>query len=217
VLKNIRHHVTATVPPGVRWVLFDAVGTLLYPHPAVAEAYAAAAQRHGSKLTASEAADRFRTAFESHTQSSGPTDEPREKERWRRIVAATIDDVCSDHQESLFQELWNHFAQPDHWRVYDDVPPALAELSARGCRLGIASNFDQRLAAIVAGHPSLAPCERVFVSSELGATKPSLAFFRAIEQRLSAEPTEIALIGDDPINDIEGARAAGWTAIYVER
>jgi putative hydrolase of the HAD superfamily len=84
-------------------------------------------------------------------------------------------------------------------------------------RLGIASNFDRRLFRIVEGHSSLAACESVFVSSEVGWCKPRVEFFRAIKGRLGARADEIALVGDDEVNDVQGAQAAGWTAVRLSR
>jgi len=117
----------------------------------------------------------------------------------------------------VFEQLWRHFAQPASWRLYDDAAGTLAELRSRGFQLAIASNFDRRLLEIVHGHPPLAHCEQVFISSDVGYAKPDLRFFRSIEQRLGAVPHEFALVGDDETADVEGATAAGWRAVYVNR
>src|SRR5687767_14068871 len=116
---------------GIRWLLFDAVGTLIYPDPPVAEAYALAASRYNSRLSAAQIKDRFRAAFAAHASAGGPTSESHERQRWQKIVAATIDDVPAQHANELFEHLWNHFAQPGHWRLYDDAGRALAALAAR--------------------------------------------------------------------------------------
>jgi FMN phosphatase YigB (HAD superfamily) len=93
----------------------------------------------------------------------------------------------------------------------------LPALHARGYLLGIASNFDGRLHGIVRGLPDLAACERTFVSSEIGWTKPDPRFFAAVQERLAAQPHEILLVGDDWEADILGARAAGWQAAFLAR
>jgi putative hydrolase of the HAD superfamily len=144
------------------------------------------------------------------------TSEAQERERWRRIVAAVFDDV-PDASEVLFDSLWRHFAQPEHWRLYDDAPAVLEELAARGMRLAIASNFDRRLLAICQGHAPLRRCERCFISSEVGYPKPDRRFFTAIESQLGLEPEELLLVGDDWTSDILGARAAGWQALWLQR
>jgi len=193
------------------WILFDAVGTLIFPDPPVAEVYRAAGLRFGSRLAADEIPSRFRAALAASYSSCLPTSEPSERIRWQQIVGTVFDDV-PDRCGELFEQLWQHFADPQHWRLFDDVAPVLKQLHGRGHKLGIASNFDGRLRQIVAGHPPLAACQPIFVSSEVGFTKPDPRFFAAIAQQLAAAPAEILLIGDDETADVVAARAAGWRA-----
>ena len=201
---------------GIRWVLFDAVGTLIYPDPPVADAYHAAAQQFGSRLAVEEISQRFAAALAASHNSGLPTSERNERRRWQHIVKQVIDDVVNS-QDELFERLWQHFAQPQHWRPYADVAETVHELLRRGYRFGIASNFDSRLLRIVSGHPALSACESVFVSSEVGYAKPDPRFFRAIEGKLGVEPGQIALVGDDEVADVQGAMAAGWRAIRLDR
>ena len=49
--------------PACKAVLFDAIGTLIYPQPSVAEAYHQAGCQFGSHLTVNVIADRFRKAL----------------------------------------------------------------------------------------------------------------------------------------------------------
>ena len=205
-----------TMLDGIRWALFDAVGTLIYADPPVAEVYHAAGRRFGSRLETAQIQERFRLALAHSQRDAQPTSELAERERWRRIVRRVLDDI-TEGRDAVFEELWRHFAQPQHWRVYDDVPDALAALGSRGFRLGIASNFDRRLIEIAAAHPSLSICKSVFVSSDIGYAKPDPRFFRAVEERLRAAPAEIALVGDDEASDVAGAIAAGWRAVHLCR
>jgi putative hydrolase of the HAD superfamily len=200
---------------GIEWILFDAVGTLIYPDPPVADAYQAAGQRFGSRLSVEEIRRRFQAALANNPTCGEPTNEAKERDRWRRIVRSVLDDV-EEGCEELFESLWQHFAQPQHWRAFDDVV-ALSHLRASGYRIALASNFDNRLIRIAAAHPPLAICEAIFVSSNVGFTKPDQRFFRAIENQLGIEPRRIALVGDDAISDVKGATEAGWKAIRLCR
>jgi putative hydrolase of the HAD superfamily len=201
---------------GIHWVLFDAVGTLIYADPPVVEVYHAIGQEFRSRLTRDEICRRFPLALASEHSVNQPTSEARERARWQRIVASVIDDL-GDATNEVFERLWQHFAQPRHWRLFDDVSPTLRDLRRRGFRLGIASNFDARLLAIIHGLPELSACEAVFVSSKVGYTKPDPRFFAAAESQLGATPSQIALVGDDLEADIQGATAAGWRAILLDR
>jgi putative hydrolase of the HAD superfamily len=205
------------IPKHIRCVLFDAVGTLIYPDPPVTRVYVDEARRFGSALTDDEIAARFRAALSRHSSGGGPTSETNEQARWSRIVADTLSDLSADHSEQIFERLWNHFGRSEHWRLYEDVEPTLAALRGRGFELGIASNFDRRLLNIVSGNSVLAACVYVFMSSEVGYSKPSLDFFRSLERRLGLRADELALVGDDEINDVQGAAEAGWMAIRLDR
>ena len=120
---------------GVRAVLFDAVGTVLYPDPPPAAAYHQAGQRFGSRLSVAEVARRYETAFRRQegldlAAGEGRTDEAREEQRWRQIVTDVFDDVPD--VEALFRHLWAYFASPAHWAVYPDVPAAWQALEEWG-------------------------------------------------------------------------------------
>jgi putative hydrolase of the HAD superfamily len=211
--------VIASVPANVCCVLFDAVGTLIYPNPPVAEAYQAVARQLGLDLSATEIARRFVAAFAREFAASGlsrpPTSEAFERDRWRRIVAGVLTELSP--ADEAFERLWRHFAQPVSWRVFDDVSPTFSDLASRGLCVGIASNFDNRLHGIVHGVPALSACTRTFVSSEIGYSKPDPRFFAAVAAQLGLPAEEIMLVGDDRVNDYEGALAAGWQAVLVER
>lgn len=205
-------------PEGVRAVLFDAVGTLLAPTLSVAEAYHRAAQSRGSLLSVAQIAERFATARGDEEQRDlveheGRTDESLERERWRRIVARSLDDVTD--VDGALAELWEHFGDPRAWRPIPEAAQAAARLLSAGYVVGWASNFDSRLRRIVAGHPELAAVGPIFVSSELGYRKPHGGFFRAIEQQLRLAPAELLLVGDERANDYDSAIRAGWRACLI--
>ncbi|HEY3401194.1 MAG TPA: HAD family hydrolase [Geothrix sp.] len=54
-------------------------------------------------------------------------------------------------------------------------------------------------------------------SAELGALKPEAAAYEAVQRRLGLFPGNLAMVGDSWTDDVEGALAAGWTAIWVNR
>lgn len=202
----------------IRYVLFDAVGTLCYPQPSVAAAYQQVGRRFGSLLTEDEIRPRFVQAYRRVFRDAADlaTDATRERSRWRTVVADVFQELPGECDDIL-EALWEHFADPQHWPLYDDVGPTWSELSSLGLTLGIASNFDARLRRIIAGHACLASCEQVFVSTEIGYSKPALEFYRSIEQRLAAQPAEILIVGDDLENDVVAPRRAGWNSCAIVR
>lgn len=55
------------------------------------------------------------------------------------------------------------------------------------------------------------------LSAELGHLKPEAGAFAAMQKRLGLFPGELALVGDNWRDDVEGALKAGWTAIWINR
>ncbi len=55
------------------------------------------------------------------------------------------------------------------------------------------------------------------LSADLGAVKPEPEAFEALAKRLGLFPGNLVMVGDSWNDDIEGALAAGWTAIWINR
>ena len=56
------------------------------------------------------------------------------------------------------------------------------------------------------------------VSSRIhGKIKPDPSIFRAALERLSVEPDEALMVGDQPEDDVEGARSIGMEALLLDR
>ena len=199
-------------------MFFDAVGTLIHPEPPAPAVYAAAARRFGSRLDLPSVAARFRAAFRRQEEIDHAgglrTDEAREVARWRAIVAEVLGDVADP--EGCFSFLYAHFARPAAWRTESEAAAVLAELAGRGCRLGIASNFDERLRPVVEGLPGLAPMKHLVISSEVGWRKPAPEFFSRLCAQSGLPPGAVLLVGDDPVNDYGGAKAAGLHALLYD-
>jgi putative hydrolase of the HAD superfamily len=207
------------VPDRVRAVFFDAVGTLLLPDPPAPAAYAEVAARHGLALTPAEARARFLAAYraeeEADVAAGWVTGEARERERWRRIVAATL--AGASDPEACYRLLFDHFARPSAWKLAPGAAEALAALEARGLLLGLGSNYDDRLWPVLAGFPELGFArERVLISADVGVRKPGAEFFRRCAAAVGCGVPEVLFVGDDLGNDYGGATAAGMPALLLD-
>jgi putative hydrolase of the HAD superfamily len=201
-------------------VFFDAVGTLIHPEPPAPAVYETVGRRFGSRLDEATIRIRFSAAFrhqedadyaEANRTGLFHTNEAREVARWRAIVREVLDDVTDN--EKCFQELYTHFARTDAWRCEPQTAEVLAELTARGHLLGIASNFDHRLRGLVENIPAFKPIRYLVISSEVGWRKPAREFYAALCQQANSSPEQILYVGDDPINDCLGALGAGLQAV----
>jgi putative hydrolase of the HAD superfamily len=204
------------------FVFLDFVGTIALPIPDAETVYFESGRSFGSGLDRGQIGRRFRELYAFHfldaRQSQSPdlpTDDVQERRRWLELVTDLFDDVTD--ATSLFQSLWEHFAQPASWTLYPDVATTLEILKSRGARFGIASNFDSRLFSICNNKVDLRTVEWIFPSSRIGWNKPSRRFFDEIANRTSAASTELIMVGDDDWTDYQAALSAGWSAIHLVR
>ena len=196
----------------VEAIFFDAGRTLLYAHPSVGELYARAAARQGRAVTAETMEKAFTETWRRRDH------ELIGKEFWRRTVYATMEQIGGvADPEACFQELWRVFADPEVWRLYDDVPPTLRELRRRGFKLGLLSNWDYRLRGLIAG-TALDKCfDTLIISEEVGVEKPHPRIFELALGSLQVSPAHALHVGDSYREDYLGARAMGMHAILLER
>jgi putative hydrolase of the HAD superfamily len=203
---------------GIRAVIFDAVGTLIFPDPPAPVVYAQLGARYGSKLDADSIRPHFEIAFrdedEIDRRQGCQTSEERERERWRHIIARVLNDVADP--DACFQALFDHFGKPEAWQCDPSARSVLSALADSGVMVGMASNYDSRLRSVLAGKPDLAPLQRVCISSEIGWRKPSPEFFGAVCRSVGMLPANILFVGDDFENDTEGALKAGMRGVWLE-
>ena len=206
------------VPEGIRAVVFDAVGTLIFPNPGASVVYAGVTKSHGVTIAQPDELNarlwaQFRIEEQLDRENGWRTSEDRECTRWRTIVNVAVPGASDE----LFEELFQHFSLPTAWRVPDEAAAAITELQRRGFILGMGSNYDTRLRSVVEGTPALLPLAgHLVISSLVGYRKPAPQFFAAVRDSVQCEPHEILFVGDDVENDFNGAQAAGMKSMLVD-
>jgi len=203
-------------------IFFDAAGTLIQVREPVGKVYARVAEGRGIEVESDLMEDAFRRAWRQmplpqHDSETG--DDGRSW--WRGLVRlaftiGTQQELPSAEMDALFGELYEHYADPLAWTVYDDVRPSLNRLSA-DYRLFILSNFDGRLRTVLAGHGLDSCFEGMVISSEVGASKPSERIFRAALALAQERPDACLHVGDELEADIAAAKQVGMAAFHVSR
>lgn len=196
----------------IKAVTFDVGGTLIEPWPSVGHVYAEVASRHGFRNISVDVLNaRFQTAWNAR--------KPFEHSRtgWEALVDEIFLGLSDPPSRTFFPELYNRFSEPDAWRLFEDVVPALETLASRGIRLGVVSNWDERLRGLL----HVLGLDRYFqayaISCEIGVSKPSRVIFdqAAVELALSADA--VLHVGDSFEMDVVGARAAGFYGLRINR
>jgi putative hydrolase of the HAD superfamily len=197
----------------IQAVTFDVGGTLIQPWPSVGHVYAEVAARHGVRNVPPELLNaRFKAAWRARKNFD------HSRAGWEQLVDQVFDGLTPESPgNSFFPELYERFAQPEAWQVFEDVRSTLAALAARGIRLGIISNWDERLRGLLPRLGLETYFETIVISCEAGAAKPAAAIFNQAASRLGLGPESILHVGDSLEMDVQGAEHAGFRARQILR
>ena len=58
---------------------------------------------------------------------------------------------CTEKLKLVGDLIYKDFAGPNNWQVFSDVEPTLALMRKQKLKVGVISNFDERLEGILAG------------------------------------------------------------------
>jgi HAD superfamily hydrolase (TIGR01509 family) len=128
-----------------------------------------------------------------------------------------------DHEDSLgawidddalaAQLTATYFAQRDRDpALFDDTLPCLEALRP-DYRLGLLSN-GSRLPEVIGLSGFF---EAVVFAQDHNVAKPDRGIFVVAETLLRVAPDSTVLVGDHPLNDVVGAKRAGWRAVWIDR
>ena len=208
----------AGMEPRFERVFFDLGGTLLRVRGSVGAVYASAAARHGVHADAEAVERAFRVALTASPPATFPgvaaaAIPMHERAWWRHVVATTFASFAPfDDFEAFFDEVFAFFARPDAWELLPGAQSLLAQLQAEGRRLGIVSEMDSRVYAILEAFDVRRHFDVIALSTECGAVKTDGGLFR-VALRMAAVPPSVCLhLGDSPAADAGGAGMAGITA-----
>jgi putative hydrolase of the HAD superfamily len=136
-------------------------------------------------------------------------------EAWRRTLRA-----CGCNDESVAQLATNTLLKLSRngYRLFDDVTDLLATARRAGVPLGLITNGAADAQREKLRVLDLERCfDVVVISGEVGIAKPDASIFRLALGKLAAERESAWHVGDDLNADVAGARAAGITAVWLNR
>jgi HAD superfamily hydrolase (TIGR01509 family) len=96
--------------------------------------------------------------------------------------------------------------------LFEDTVPCLDAL-APDYRVGLLSNGSRQPESIGLG----GYFEAVVFAQDHRVAKPDTALFEICRQQLGLAPEACVLVGDHPLNDVVGAKRAGWSAVLIDR
>ena len=96
--------------------------------------------------------------------------------------------------------------------LFPDTLPCLEALQAH-YRLGLLSNGSRLPEKVGLGQYF----ESVVFAQDHLVAKPDKGIFEVVERQLGVQPAACVLVGDHPLNDVVGAKRAGWRAVWIDR
>ncbi len=210
----------------IQVVFFDAAGTLFHVKGSVGEVYVRFAEKYGVPQS-DEIIGKVNHAFKEAFRQAPPaifaveeSEKLKQCERlwWFDIVHGVFYRVgMFEGFDEYFDEVFQAFGTSDLWEVYPEVPVVLQELKSKGYELGVISNFDTRFFEIFRGLKLDKYFDSITISSLAGAAKPSPKIFQYALDQHAMDPEEAVHIGDSVREDVEGAKQAQLTGIFLNR
>jgi putative hydrolase of the HAD superfamily len=194
---------------GMTAVIFDFYGTLTPVSPA--EAWV----DHTSRLAALlgvEPGALARELDESYPErATGAMGDVRQTLRTlgTRLGAPLTEDRL-DEASRLRQEI-----QESLFRLRPEALPVIGQLRARGLRIGLVSDCTSELPAAWPRLPLAALVDAPVFSCAEGARKPEPRLFRAVAERLPADPAACLYVGDGGGRELTGSAAVGMHAVLL--
>ncbi|GEQ38492.1 MAG: HAD family hydrolase [Tetragenococcus koreensis] len=124
----------------------------------------------------------------------------------------------TDKQALNFQTVFENYQ--NDIELFPKMEKLLNLLIAKGNTLGIITNGTlkrQSKKIKMLNLEKWIPWNNILISEEVGVSKPEKLIFKKFEERLSISPMKqnIIYIGDNYLNDISGAKSAGWQTVWV--
>ncbi len=199
----------------VRTILFDVGNTLTYlDHQRLARVFER--EGHSRPLDDVRSAEhRARRLLHDECRHSPSND----ASRWQRFLGALVAEAGAPESSraALCESIHRAHRAENLWRY---VPPGtretLARLRAEGFVLGVVSNADGRVAALLQELDLHGAFDVIVDSFHVGVEKPDPAIFALALDALDAPASTSLYVGDLYTVDVLGARAAGMHAALLD-
>ena len=122
-----------------------------------------------------------------------------------------------DNFDQFFDEVYDRFRSSEGWVLFPETIEVLTGLKRSGFKLGVISNFDNRIYSVMQSLNILHFLDTVTLSSETGYCKPDREIFDAAVQALGVPASEVLLVGDSLRDDVEAGMRAGLHAALLDR
>jgi FMN hydrolase / 5-amino-6-(5-phospho-D-ribitylamino)uracil phosphatase len=199
----------------LRAVLFDVDFTLFRPGPELGpEGYRRVGERHGLDLDPARYAQARTGSIEALHRER---DLVHDDEVWIAFTEQIVLGMGGDPSgaRACAVDMVREWERHENFTLYEDALPVLEDLRARRILIGVVTNGQRDLEEFVVHHGL--QVDAMVGSRAHGRIKPHPSIFVAALRALDVAPEDAAMVGDSYEDDIEGARALGMRAIFLDR
>ena len=215
----------------VKLITFDAMNTLFTTKLPPGMSYYRAAKQMYPNLKEETGdftvyvSNNFKEVYKKHYKEYTLNGQSKEtcKQFWEKVIGKTLYESGADLTEiemkNVTDQLYEDYQTSKYWKPFDETHKVLDQLHTNGMRLGIVSNFDERLENVLKSLDLKKYMEFVIfppITKGLGKPDPRV-FQQLIEEYAHCQPEEIVHIGDDKENDFIAAQNAGIKPLLLDK
>jgi FMN phosphatase YigB (HAD superfamily) len=212
-------------PQSVRALFFDVGYTLMAPYPSILDIVSQVCADLGqpvsracleARLPTAELALRARVRHAPQTWAEDHAIATVWTAYFTELLRGCLDPAAPEFAATVAaaRGAYEHHTSYD---VFPDVVPVLRLLHARGLTMGVISDWDTGLGAILNAHGLNRYFDFAVVSATLRHAKPDPRLFETALRRADAIADYTLHIGDNYVLDVLGARAAGIQPVLIDR
>ena len=197
-------------------ILFDLDNTLAHRDLSIGSYAGRFAQDFGARLVDADAASIAALIVERDNGGYGVAGSPFAT--LREDIAAALATRLRWREPAAPAELLDHWITffPLHAVEMPGASAVLDRIAATGIAIGIVSNGAEASRRELVRRLGFDRRIRTLVSSErAGARKPDRRMFELATRELGVPADRCWFVGDHPVNDIQGSRAAGMRAVWL--
>jgi putative hydrolase of the HAD superfamily len=203
-----------------RAVLLDALGTLLELEPPAPRLRDELGRRFGVEVSPDQARDAIAAEIAYYREHLNDGRDPESLAGLRARCAQALRDALAPEARARIPSggaLVETLLASLHFDPFPDAVRALPALRAGGARLVVVSNWDVSLHEVLERVGLAEALDGVVTSAEVGARKPDVGIFERALAVTGVRAAEAIHVGDNPAEDVAGARAAGIEPVLIRR
>ena len=211
-----------------KFLYTDVGDTLIKLRYSVSEMYAGVLEEHGilKEAKAEDVQRHFKLAWREASSNLPPDHIDRYYAHpeghtgwWKGLIDSFLFRLAGVriNSEEIYELIFAKFDDPNNWVVDPTFYDLLKFLNQNKIGLGIISNWDLRLRALLTNMNLIQHFEHVIVSAEFGYEKPSPKIFEEAVRLTGLSHESHFYVGDKLEYDYYPPKKLGWTSFWISK